>query len=147
MTTKLWNEIVHGIHFERTDIVLKWNIAMEALLDIGNPIIAEVDGRMVIKWKNRSLLNGIVGTWMTTYFPHENLRPFKSIDLIYSGDKISLDEYQKMKSHLLIELGNPAKEKESEEEKEAKWENGDCFIHLYLFEMHTYRCSLTIGVN
>jgi hypothetical protein len=141
-----WTKLQKCVHFDDSDIVINWNMAIRKLKKIGQPDVVKNNGRTEIIWRDSTLLE-IKGDWSTSYFPYEIRKLFKSIHLSYPGDKQSLDMYEKIKKLLLNGLGTPVLEKENDDEKEVKWERGNCYVYLNLFEMHAYRCSLTIGIN
>lgn len=140
-------EIINGIHFEKTDIFIPWNVPLSSIKDYGHPNIVYNGGKTEIIWKNKSLLDGITGNWVTYYFSYEVDRTFKEIGLAFSGDKASLEAYSNIRQHLFKELGLPILQKEEDTDKELKWQIGNCYVFLYLFEMHAYRCTLTIGID
>ena len=165
----MWDSFKEGITFEKSGLFLKWYTPIKKLKFIGNPKLESGGGHASIIWENEALLNGITGNWSVHYWAWENeafpiriinrifgyfsrykdiliRNKFKSIDLEYSGDKKSFEAYEYLKTHLLGIFGDPQIQKE-EHEKTSEWIFEDFHIHLYLFEIHEYHCSLSIGKN
>lgn len=143
----IWDKIKAGICFENSNAMIPWNMPLNKIELIDNPEIVNENGRLDIVWKNRALLDGINGNWTVSLFPDEKADLFKSIGVYLTGDQISKDTYSQMKSHLLELLGKPGIENETGEEREMKWTNGNYYIDLYLFEMHSFRLSLRVGID
>ncbi len=165
----IWDTLEEGITFESSGLFLKWNTPIKKLKSIGNPKFESGGGHASIIWENEALLNGIIGNWSVHYWAWENealpiriinrifgyfsgykdiliRNKLKSIDLNYSEDTESFEAYEYLKAHLLGILGEPQIQKEGHD-KEIKWISRNYYICLYLFEMHAYRCSLSIGKN
>lgn len=140
-----WEKLKDGIHFENSEVFLPWNTSLMKIKSIGNPVIVRNGGRTEIAWKNKSLLNGLKGDWYTYYLGHEFFKNFCSIKLSIVGDDESFIAYENMKTHLLTNLNNPSLQKDENDEKEIKWIENGISIFLYLFEMHSYHCTLTIS--
>jgi hypothetical protein len=140
-------KLKQGIFLEKSKLFIKWHTPQNEYKSIAHPMIEESGERINFIWKGESLLGGLEGDWTVSYFQHELVRLFKSISLFYTGDKKSFEAYDRIKMHLLKIFGDPLLQNETMDEKEMKWEIGECHIHLYLFEMHAFRCSLTIGIG
>jgi len=144
MDQLIWNDLEKGIRFEGTDIFLQWGVPFEELMRTHNPEIFRNGGQIQISWGKQSLLDRIEGTWTANDL--HNPENFRAIGLSYGGDITSFEKFNSLKQHLLLKLGEPDKIEDSDE-KAMEWENGELFILLYLFKMHDYRCSLTVGLK
>jgi hypothetical protein len=142
----IWNKFEKGICFEGTDIFIPWYTPMEKLKDYGHPEITNNAGRIIVTWKDKTLLKSISGAWSVSFFSHESETPFKMVQLSFMGDSKSFEAYSRHKEYLQEELGVISVQKESNDENETKWINGNLYIWLYLFEMHAFRYNLTIGI-
>lgn len=144
----IWNELKQRICFEDSLVCIEWGTKLNKLKKIGEPQVLTVGGKIQIVWKNMSLLEGIKGDWMVSTFPPNDMKqPFKSIHVNYVGDKEANETYLKIKQHLVSLVGEPSYVNEDGQSHEIKWLNGQHYIHLYLFEMHAFRCVLTIGID
>ena len=136
------------ICFEDSSICLEWGTELYKLKELGHPQVLAVGGKVQIIWQNMRLLEGIKGDWMISTFPPNDLnQPFKSIHIKYVGDKEANEAYLKIKQHLVSLVGEPSYVDENLQSNELKWLNEQYYIRLYLFEMHAFRCVLTIGIE
>jgi hypothetical protein len=143
----IFHDLKNGIHLEKSNLFIAWNSSIDCLKSKFNPEVITANGKLVLIWKDESLLDGITGNWEIAWFQYEIQKTFHSISLDFSGDKKSFEAYEKLKLHLSDRLGKPTKNEESTDEKETRWEHEGYYVFLYLFEMHEYKCILTIGQN
>jgi hypothetical protein len=144
----IWDKLERGVCFEGTDILIPWYTPMPSLKHYGNPEVINMSDRVVIIWNDKTLLEGISGWWSAFYYTFESENLFKSISLSYVGDSESKDAYCKHKEYLLSKLGPSNMQSQDGDEKEVKWINNEgVFVYLILFEMHVFRCNLTIGIS
>jgi hypothetical protein len=143
------NEFENGIKFEGTEILIPWKTPIRKLKNFGSPDVVKRGDRIEFIWRNVSLLNGIGGNWMASFcYCDFNNQYFNKVSLYFGGDKISFEAYGKIQQHLLKKLGHPIFQREDNhlKDKEIKWQIGQVYIYLYLFEMHEWRLSLSIGI-
>ena len=143
--TKTINQLKTGVLFDGTETIIPWSISVEKLVDYLNPEVTVIDAHVEVNWRETSLL-GILGDWGVDYYSFEGSQEFQQIQLRVIGDNPSKEKFTFFSEHLINLIGTPDIE-EYDEEKELTWFINDLIIRLYFFEMHCYRCYLSVGVK
>lgn len=142
----IWEELKKGIYIEEDNVLIEWGTSVRLLQKIASPEVLEQNGRTEIIWHDKTILKNLKGDWRFSFFPYEMFKSFDKISLFAIGDKQATEAYDKYKNILSNEIGEPSMSNEMQNgDKQLKWENKSHSIFLYLFEMHSLRCSLTIS--
>ncbi len=141
-----WKNLERGIQFENTDLLLPWNETLSNLKDYGKPYVSDSTDKTTIIWTDVSLLNGVKAGWGLSYYSFESTKYFRQIETWYLGDEKALAAYELLNNHLQTLLGITTTLEVQEQDKFMRWEKDRYYVQLHLFEMHAFRCVLSIGL-
>ena len=150
-TLEIFNKLEKGIYFEDSKSFLEWNVDIKKLAYENSAKIITESDRTILNWGEHSIFNGLILDLTTTFLLSRDINGiFNSIQYKCVGDKLSIDMFDKISSHLINLIGNPRTKEDSlkmEFGKNYVWTIDCVEIRLYLFEQHCYKLSFTIEHN
>ena len=134
-----------GILLEDTNQLLEWGQPIQKLAVLVNTITEVKPDRTNYIWGTHPILDGLELELTSFYWVFENKRTFNSIEHWAVGDRLSEITFNRISKHLTEKIGDPEiKDESNPPEKSWIWKLGKVTIHLYFFEQHAYKLSLTI---
>ncbi|MFZ4798648.1 MAG: hypothetical protein ACOYMA_14210 [Bacteroidia bacterium] len=142
----------NGIFLEDNNVLLKWRNLVEQLAIENKAEIIRKHDRTIIEWGTHNILDGLKLNLTNVYLLTARLTmvKFTSIESWYFGDKDSFENFNRIKNHLLIKIGEPIEKFGSiktDREECWIWKINLTKITLFLFEQHVFKMHFKIEHN